>query len=90
MKIKDFFRKHFGRKSQDMQSVRLRNEYSELLNRLSEIRLNFNFTDNPSQIDALIYEENAVLCRLKELYRSAKSSGMKLEAFEFDNIKKVE
>ena len=39
-------------------------EYDDLKDRLDSIRANYdNVSDEPS-IDALIYEENAVLCRL--------------------------
>lgn len=68
----------------DEKCARLRSEYNELLNRLSDIRNNYNFTDNPSSIDALIYEENATLCRLQELYREAREHSMTLEAFEIN------
>ena len=44
-------------------------EYDDLKDRLDSIRANYdNVSDEPS-IDALIYEENAVLCRLSALYR---------------------
>ena len=66
----------------DQKSESIRKEYNELLNRLSDIRSNYNFIDNPSSIDALIYEENAALCRLQELYREARESSITLEAFE--------
>lgn len=70
--------------SEDSRSAKLRSEYNELLNRLSDIRNNYNFIDNPSSIDALIYEENATLCRLRELYSEAREHSMTLEAFEID------
>ena len=86
MNIKDFFLKFKAHKEpqEDKKSQRLRREYNELLNRLSEIRSNFDFIDNPTSIDALIYEENATLCRLQELYREARERNMKLEAFSVD------
>ena len=68
----------------DEKTVKLKKEYNELLNRLSDIRRNFNFTDNPSAIDALIYEENAALCRLHELFREAKENNVTLEMFELN------
>ncbi len=68
----------------DEKTVKLKKEYNELLNRLSDIRRNFNFTDNPSAIDALIYEENATLCRLHELFREAKENNVTLEMFELN------
>ena len=70
--------------SSDEKNKKLRREYNELLSHLSDIRSNYNFTDNPSAIDALIYEENAALCRLQELYREARELNMTLEAFPVD------
>ena len=81
MKIREILSRLGGRKNADSDSLKLRDEYNMLLERLSDIRCNFNFTDNPASIDALIYEENATLCRLQELYREARERGMKLEAF---------
>ena len=68
----------------DEKAFKLKKEYNELLNRLSDIRRNFNFTDNPSAIDALIYEENAALCRLHELFSEAKKNNVTLEMFELN------
>lgn len=82
MKIKEIFCKM--RKKPQTGNSELRREYNMLLSKLSDIRSNFNFTDNPSTIDALIYEENAALCRLRELYSEARKNGMTLEAFELD------
>ena len=48
-------------------------EYDDLKDRLDSI-----VSDEPS-IDALIYEENAVLCRLSALYRRARENGIRLE-----------
>ena len=54
-------------------------EYDDLKDRLDSIRANYdNVSDEPS-IDALIYEENAVLCRLSALYRRARENGIRLE-----------
>lgn len=84
MKIKEILTAFFAKKTPDKNRTRLRREYDALLNRLSDIRHNFNYIDNPSSIDALIFEENATLCRLQQLIAEAKSSGMRLEAFELD------
>ena len=70
--------------TEEEENKNLRREYNELLSHLSDIRSNYNFTDNPSAIDALIYEENAALCRLHELYREARERNIKLEAFPVD------
>ena len=54
-------------------------ESDDLKDRLDSIRANYdNVSDEPS-IDALIYEENAVLCRLSALYRRARENGIRLE-----------
>lgn len=84
MKIKDILLKFAKANKTDEKSAKLRKEYIELLNRLSDIRSNYNFTDNPSTIDALIYEENAALCRLQELYSEAKKNSITLEAYELN------
>ena len=84
MKIKEIFYKITKRQKPKADNSELRKEYNMLLSRLSDIRRNFNFADNPSAIDALIYEENATLCRLHELYSEARRKGMTLEAFELD------
>ncbi len=55
---------------------------SRLTEQLENIRNNYDMTDDPDTIDALIYEENAVLCRLDSLYRQARSEGITLEPHE--------
>lgn len=67
---------------EDEKTAKLKSEYNELLNRLSDIRNNFDYTDNPSSIDALIYEENATLCRLRELYSEARERSVTIDAFD--------
>lgn len=54
-------------------------EYDELKDRLDCIRTNFDNVSADSDIDALIFEENAVLCRISALYRQARESGIRLE-----------
>ncbi len=53
-----------------------------LTERLADIRANFDAVTDPSAIDALIFEENAVLCRLEQLYREARAEGIKVELHE--------
>lgn len=84
MKIKDILLKLMKRKSTENENTKLRSEYNRLLDRLSDIRTNFDHTDDPFSIDALIYEENATLCRLQELYHQARKNKITLEAFELD------
>ena len=56
-------------------------ECSELTERLADIRANFDNVTDAASIDALIYEENAVLCRLEQLYRTARSEGITVELY---------
>lgn len=57
-------------------------EYEELSERLEQIRTCFDLADEESAIDALIYEENAVQCRLAALNRKAREMGAHVEHFE--------
>lgn len=60
----------------------VRKEYSELLEKLSDIRRNFDFAEDESCVDALIFEENAVVKRLEKLLCEAKESGLSIEFYE--------
>lgn len=62
--------------------AQLEQRCSELTERLGDIRACFDLAEDNDAIDALIYEENAVLCRLAQLYRQAKEEGISLEHFE--------
>lgn len=66
----------------DEQREVVRKEYSELLEKLSDIRRNFNFAEEEACVDALIFEENAVVKRLEKLLREAKESGLSIEFYE--------
>ena len=57
-------------------------ECSALTERLADIRCNFDAVTDPPEIDALIFEENAVLCRLEQLYREARTEGISVEIYE--------
>ena len=57
-------------------------EYEELSERLEQIRTCFDLADEDSLIDALIYEENAVQCRLAALNQKARKMGAHVEHFE--------
>ena len=57
-------------------------EYTELSERLNDIRNNFDAVTDPPTIDALIFEENAVLCRLEQLYREARAEGISVQIYE--------
>ncbi len=60
----------------------LARECSLLTERLSDIRNNFDAVTDPPAIDALIFEENAVMCRLEQLYREARAEGISVEIYE--------
>lgn len=55
---------------------------ARLVERLADIRGAFNMVQDDDTIDALIYEENAVLCRLAALYKQARAEGITLEIYE--------
>ena len=57
--------------------------YAQLIGRLREIRSNYDFVSEKAAIDALIYEENAVLSKLEALFSDAKERGINLEYYEF-------
>lgn len=60
----------------------VRKSYAQLLDRLGDIRSRFDMAVEEDVIDALIYEENAVLCRLAQLYKQARAEGITLEHYE--------
>ncbi len=66
----------------DTRRQKLALECNELTERLTDIRANFNNVTDTAAIDALIYEENAVLCRLEQLYREARAEGIAIEPHE--------
>ena len=68
--------------SEDTRKKSLAMECSELTERLADIRANFDNVTDAASIEALIYEENAVLCRLEQLYRAARSEGITVELYE--------
>lgn len=55
---------------------------AELTQRLSDIRAAFDMTCDEALTDALIYEENAVQCRLSALYKQARALGVRVEVYE--------
>lgn len=54
-------------------------EYNALSERLHQIRSNYDFVSEDAEIDALIYEENAVLCRLSSMYSRAREMGIHID-----------
>ncbi len=73
----------------DIQRERLSLEYIQLTRRLSVIRANFDLVTDEDVIDSLIYEENAVLARLSQLYKEARASGITLDIHEYDNMRNL-
>ncbi len=69
------------------QQRRLSKEYIQLTERLAQIRTAFDLVTEEDVIDSLIFEENAVLARLTQLYKEARSEGLTLSIFEFENAK---
>ena len=61
---------------------KLSRQYTYLLQRLSDIRSNYDFAVQAEAIDSLIYEENAVLAKLSALYKHARAENLTLEIFE--------
>ena len=80
MKISELFRKKTP--AADKRSEFYERSCSRLTEQLENIRSNFDMTEDADSIDALIYEENAVLCRLDSLYKQARSEGIALEPHE--------
>lgn len=64
----------------ELRARELLKEYEELTQRLEQIRAFFDLAQKDSDIDALIYEENAVQCRLSALYQRARDMGVHFDA----------
>lgn len=62
-----------------LRETELLQEYSRLTDRLEQIRTNYDFASDNAEIDALIYEENAVLSRLTALLRKARDMGIHVD-----------
>ena len=55
---------------------------TDLTERLADIRSCYDMAQDNDTIEALIYEENAVLCRLAALYKQARAEGVSLQPYE--------
>ncbi len=66
----------------DKREKLLEETYTELLQQLEDVRAMFDFATDNSMIDALIYEENALLCRLEKIYKDARDEGISLRTYE--------
>lgn len=78
--MKGIFRK--DREHPTAEQIRLSQAHTELTQKLMDIRANFDFATRPEDIDALIYEENAVLSRLASLYAQARADGICLQPYD--------
>lgn len=71
------------KKSQkDKRTVLWEESYTELLKQLDDVRTMFDYATDSTMVDALIYEENALLCRLEKLYKDAREQGISLKIYE--------
>lgn len=61
------------------QEQELMQEYFRLTDRLEQIRTNYDFVSDDAEIDALIYEENAVLRRIAALFQRAREMGAHID-----------
>lgn len=80
MKIPNIFKKEIP--AEEKRREYFERSCSRLTEQLNNIRANYDMTTDADAIDALIYEENAVLCRLDSLYKQARSEGMTLDMHE--------
>ncbi len=79
----------WNKKSEPDKREEFERRCSELTNRLGDIRACFDMTEDNDAIDALIFEENAVMSRLALLYKQAREEGISLEHFEREKRKQI-
>lgn len=53
-----------------------------LTDELEDVRRNFDLVTDSRIIDALIYEENSLICRIEALHREARERGFSIQPFE--------
>lgn len=53
-----------------------------LTEQLEDVRANFDLVTDERAIDALIYEENALICRIESLHHEARERGISVQPFE--------
>lgn len=77
--------KLLSKKNRDLLSERecddISRRITELTSQLADVRTNFDFVTDERAIDALIYEENALLCKIESLNREARERGIRIEPF---------
>ncbi len=69
--------------------LELASEYAQLCERLEQCRASFDLVTEAELIDALIYEENAILSRMAALNKQAKESGCYALIHEQQNKNKL-
>ena len=73
-------------KSRDLLSQNERDDLAKrigaLTEQLEDVRANFDIVTDERVIDALIYEENALICRIESLHREARERGLSVQPFE--------
>lgn len=55
---------------------------NELTAQLGNVRANFDFVTDERAIDALIYEENALICRIESLHHEARERGISVQPYQ--------
>lgn len=70
----------------DLRTAELISRLNTLNEQLKSVRSRFDYAVEPQAIDALIYEENAIQCRLSALFQEAKAAGIRLEIYENKKI----
>lgn len=73
-------------KSRNLLSENEREELAKrigvLTEQLDDVRANFDIVTDERTIDALIYEENALLCRIESLRHEARERGFVIQPYE--------
>lgn len=73
---------NFKKTPKDNRTALWEESYTELIKQLDDVRTMFDFATDSTMVDALIYEENALLCRLEKLYKDAREQGISLRIYE--------
>ena len=79
-KLLSFLKKEPSR--EDLRREFYKSRCEELTRELADIRANYDFVNDPQYIDALIFAENSVICRLGQLYKDARAEGISIEFHE--------
>jgi len=66
----------------DKECDELAKRITTLTEQLRDVRANFDIVTDERAIDALIYEENAILCRIEALHHEAKERGITVQLYQ--------